>query len=446
MTQTAHAHAHDDTEKKVCRSVAVDDLGPCKKRFTIEVASDTVKEAIESTLGDLRKTAAIPGFRAGKVPREVIERKFAKEVADDVKGDLVEKALHEAIEGKKWTILRHPHVDEKAVEFDPAKGLKFKAEVLLWPEFEVKGYQNLSLKRPKPAVTDDEVARGIDDLRKRKAQWVPAEGKIEKTDLVIGKVTLSSGSEPPIARDGFTILLEEGMVGEIPVEDLGKKFSGKKAGDTVTLDVQIPVTFTVESLRGKKGTVAVAVDEVKRARLPELTDDLAKQYHSENVAAFRDSVRQLILREKERMSDLEVERQIHEQLAKAMPFELPEEAVVAESHRILRRYQRELAARGFPPESVEEKIREMQKHSREEAERRLKSLFILERVAEKERIFATEQEVEKYVAAIASSSGQRPEKMRAEFARDGSLDEIRTQMRHAKVVDLVKSKAKIAEG
>lgn len=445
MAQAAE-QKKEEADAKLCRSVAVDDLGPCKKAFTIEVGPATVKEAIEETLGDLRKTAVIPGFRAGKAPRDIIEKRFAKDVEADVKGDLIEKALHEAVEGKGWTFLRHPHVDEKSVEFDPAKGLKFKAEILIWPQFEAKGYQGLALKRPKPAVTDDEVAQGIDDLRKRKAQWIPAEGGAQPTDLVIGKVTLSVDGEAPISRDGFTVLLEEGMVGEIPVEDLGKKFAGKKAGDEVALPIQVPVTFTAENLRGKKGTLAVAVDEVKRARLPEVNEDLARQFHAESVAAFKDTVRQAILREKERMADLEVERQIHDQLAKAMPFDLPEEAVVAESHRILRRYQRELMARGFPPESIEEKVREVQKHSREEAEKRLKSLFILERVAEKERIYATEQELEKYVAAIAASSGQRPEKLRSEFARDGSLDEIRTQLRHAKVVDFVKTKAKISEG
>ncbi len=436
----------EEKEPAVCRSVAVDDLGPCKKRLTVEVAAATVKQAVEGALADLQKTASIPGFRVGRAPRAILEKRFGKGVLDDVRGDLIEKAVHEAMEGKGWTSLRHPHVDEKSVEFGAESGLKFKAEILIWPEFEVKEYQGLKLKRLKVAATEDELARGIEDLRKRKAQWAPAEGKIEPADLVIGKVTLAADGEAPISRDGFTILLEEGMVGEIPVEDLGKKFAGKGPGDEVSIQTTIPVTFTAETLRGKKGTLTVAIDEVKRARLPELNDEFAQQFSTESVAAFKESVKQAILREKERMADLDLERQVHDQLIQMMPFELPEEAVVAESHRILRRYQRELMARGFPPESVEEKIKELQKHSLEEATRRLRTLFILERIAEKERIFATEQELERYVAAIASSSGQRPDRLRAEFSRDGSLDEIRAQLRHAKVVDYIKSKAQIAQG
>lgn len=430
---------------RIYRSCSVSDLGPCKKKLSLEVGPERIQAGIEEMLGEMVKTVAVPGFRAGKAPRAVIERKFAKEIEGDVRGDLIEKALHEALEEKGWEVLRHPHLEEKDLSFDPAKGLAFSVEVLIQPEFTIDGYAGLALKKPKPAASDKEVDAGLEDLRKQRAQWIPAEGAVAETDLVIGALTLSTEGQEPISREGFMLFLEEGTLGEIPVEKLGARFKGRKPGETVDLDVDVPVTFGLEGYRGRKAKASVRIDEAKRAKLPDLDEAFAKLFHVESVAALREEVGRTILGEKGRLADLEVENQIHEALLAKAPFELPEEVIVGEAARLLRRYQRSLQARGFSPESVREKLKEAQSRSMEEAARRLRIFFILERIALKEKIYASEQELDRYIAAMAASAEQRPERVRAELERDGSLDDIRSQIRHAKVIEHLKSKAQIAE-
>jgi trigger factor len=242
------------------------------------------------------------------------------------------------------------------------------------------------------------------------------------------------------------VSLEHETVSGVPAEGLRKGLLGKQRGEAVSLSWKAPDSFEpAPSLRGKEGKLRIVPQEIKRPDLLALDDAWAEKFQCASVRELREKVERRIRQEKERSSEVDLERQILDVLVERHRFDLPEELVHQEAGRLQRRLALQLQLRGVEPEKIKGKVKELEGASQQEAVGRLKSFFILEAIADREKLFVTEDEVRSRVAAWARQGGKRPERAWEDLERDGELAELRSQLRHDKAIEWLKSHAKVAE-
>ncbi|MBI4230376.1 MAG: trigger factor [Planctomycetes bacterium] len=442
----AHEHDHDEPEKKKgdgkrFREATVTETGPCKRRVKIAVDADRIRAKIEERYADLSENAALPGFRAGRAPRALVEKRFQKEVADETKSSLMAEALEAALEEKGLSLLSDPEPVESSVTFDPEKGLDFEADIVIRPVFEPKPYDKIRVETPSTEVTAGQIDEAIEHLRYERAQWGPLEGGAPgPKDLRVGTASFSTEGREAW-KDAVEIMPERGWIGPCPVENLVAKLEGKGAGSSLTFEVEMPQTHPEPELRGRKGTLSFSIEEVKRARLPELDDAFAKSQRCESVEDLRGKVARMLQAERERDADLAVRHSVREQLVKENTFDLPEELVQQQAVQNLRRTYLQLRMRGVDPAEIQKHLEDLQKDSLVSAVFSLRSFFILEEIAKKEKIFATEEEVERRIRALADREGVSVERIRQRLERTGDLSELRSVIRHEAVEDLILQRA-----
>ena len=422
--------------------VEVEDLGPCKKLLKVEVPAERIKETLDKNYAELAGTAIVPGFRLGRAPRRLLELRFGDEVLSEVKESLIAESSQEALEKEGLKPLTDPRVDN--VQFDEDKALSFELTVETRPVFEIEDYKGISLKKPASEVTEEDISRALEDLRKSNATLeTVTEGGAEKGDLLIADVKLISGEEE-IARYESTLLsTEEDRLPECPAPELGQVLLGATPGQEPRLEITLDDKFPTEEHRGKKVKVQLKINEVKRICLPELGDDLAKAAGYERLADMKEAIRAGIQRSKERLAQEILQSALADALLSKVDFELPQDIAERVGQDILKRRQLYLHYRGVSPEEVEKVQDELSTSSREQAERNLKLYLIYEYIADKEKMFATEEEVERRIEALAAARQVTPGRMRSLLQRQNLLPQLRSQIREEKTVELLLNEAKV---
>ncbi len=434
------------TEEKTTlqTEVEVEELGPCKKRLKIDVSAEAIKAEMEKAYGELASTVATKGFRRGHAPQRLLRMRFGEEVTEQVKQDLIDRALGEALEEKKLEALGVPNVEN--VEFESGEALKFEVTVLLRPNFELKDYDGLELSQPSTQVTEAEVRADLEGLRSRYGHLEPvAESAVEEGHVLVADYVLKVGedelwkrenTELPVGPSNWLLSLSE---------DANQKLVGLKPGEEIELEATLPDDYPEEKYRGQKGELKVVVKEIKRVVLPEVDVAFAQRLGLSSLEELEKEVQASLRRQKQRLARAVVERRLIDKLLETVNFELPEEVVDAEAERLLNRRKLDLSRRGVPRETIEAETVKLADVSREKAIRDLKTFFVLERVANQEKIFPTEDEVRQQVAVMAASHDSTTSRMMDVLSKQGLLPELRIQIREAKTIQYLLGKARIEE-
>jgi trigger factor len=422
------------------------DLGPCRKRLSIELEAEKVREEYDSVCKELEREAELPGFRKGRVPRNLLVSKFGRQITADAKAKLVERSFHEAVEEKKLEVVGEPDLDAEKIEFDVEKPLSFQCEVEVKPVFDLPEVEGLKLERPSEEVTDADVEEVVRRMCRRFAEFHPEAGPAQVEDVVIVDARLEvEGKE--VWKDGEVnaAITEDGVVG-LPFGLKTDDLAGVKAGDRRTADVELPMTFHAREYAGKPGRAELSVKDVKRPQVPELTDELAKRFGAAGAEAFRADVRTRIAERKKSDAESALREQVTDQLIAATKFELPGKLLERAAARgeVRRRYQ--LERMGLAGDALSADARaELASVSRREAERDLRAYLILERLAKARGIEVSDAEVETFLKALAVRRGTDPAALHRHLEETGELEMIRVELAEQKVVKAIIEKAVISE-
>ena len=231
--------------------VTIEDAGPCKKKVSIEIAREKITYTTDKQYKDMGKEAIVPGFRKGRAPRRLLEKRFGKETTEQIKLTLMADASKSAIEDNKLQTLGDPDIDFDKIEL-PAEGpLTFDFEVEVRPEFDLPQLEGIPVTRTKLEVTDDQIGREIEQIQRWSGVWTPREeGSVEPEDQIIADAVLKTeGIEEEQKLDNVEIhVRQNGFVGAIPVEKLDELLVGARAGETKEISVDVPKTFFREEL------------------------------------------------------------------------------------------------------------------------------------------------------------------------------------------------------
>ncbi len=441
-TQTGQEPQADNLPEN---KVDVQDAGTLKKKVTVTVPRERIDAKFNEMFGELGKSAQVPGFRVGHAPRRLIEKRFGREVSQDVRNSLIGESLGAALEKASLKTIGEPDLDLDAIEL-PEKGeMSFSFEVEIQPEFDLPDLKGIEVKRPKLEVTDQCVDEYLDEIRQSRARFEDTDGAAAEGDVVTAGATIRGEGIEPVERHGLTLRVAPGQVEGLPLVDLGKTLAGKKAGEKVELTVKAPEAHPQESWRGKELTVAIEISQVRHRELPEMNEEFATAQGFESLKELREFIATRLQQRLEMESQRSMRDQVCQHLLEAVKFDLPENVAKRHAARVLQRQYVDMLQMGIPRERIDERLAELQTAAEEQAQRELKLQFILGKVAEQEKVEVPDAEINARVAQMASSYGRRPERLRQELESDGSIEQVAVSIREEKALEKILADAKVSE-
>ena len=398
--------------------VQVESLPNCVAALHVELPPERVDKERESILRDFQGAARLPGYRPGKAPRGIVEARYKKEINEELQRKLVGTATREAIAEKKLRVLQVSDVEQ--VHLGQDRSLSFTAKVITAPDFELPAYQGLTVRVPSPEITDENVDAALESLRQRLADFSDITDRgLAMDDFCVldfaGRVdgqpvseAVPSAPKELAGKEGFWIKLGP----ETLLPGFSDKLVGATAGETRDFTLDVPEDFPLEDLKGKKIDYTVKVRELKKQELPALDDEFAgKVVPGKTLAELRDMARAQLTTERTTQIEELKRQQILAQLNGGTTFELPADFVRGETRRIMGDIVKQNQERGVSDEEIRENEPTIVENAGAAARDRLKGAFILTRIAEKEGIKVTREEMEARLQAMAARYGMTREKL-----------------------------------
>jgi trigger factor len=436
------------------QDVRIEDVGPALKRLTITIPPATIAEKIEESIGSLAHEATLPGFRRGKAPRKLLERRFGHTVRDETKNRLIADAYAKAIEEHGIKPVGEPEPTEPTdqLTIEEGKPLSFAVEVEVVPEFELPPLEGIEIKKPLLEISDEHIDDRVRRQQLRLGEVSRIDGDFQEGDRLLGHVVLTAeGKEEPIlAADGALIVHPgdadggRGQALGFMIEGLAGMLEGKRIGDTISIDTIGPESHEREEIRGAKLHIEYRITVAEHTD-PASVERLVEIFGLQNEQNLREQMRMALQHQRDQEQAAAMREQVNRYLLANVDMELPEKMSAAQAGRALEGRRLELLNRGMAPEDVERRLAEDRAGSLARILDRLKLFFILWKLGDQFKISVSEQEVNGRVAAMAIEHGQRPDQLRAELARTNRLGELARIIREEKAADRVVAQAKIEE-
>ena len=430
-------------------NVTVENLAPCKKLMRFDIESTTVDGAFKRVIKDFQKQAAVPGFRAGKAPEEMLFKKYEKEINDEAKRKLISDSYKQGIKEQKLQVVGYPEIEE--IQFGRGQPLVFAATIETIPDFEMPEYRGLPAKREKRTVTPEDLSRALDALRAQKAVFHNVERPLQEGDFVVVNYTGTCEGKPitelaPVARGlteqkHFWIEAKKGAF----LPGFSEQLMGAKAGEKRSVTVDFPADFVTPQLAGKQGVYLVEVVEIKERGLPELNDTFAQAYEAENLEKLREGVRSDLQAELNFKQKRDIRNQVVSALLDRVNFDLPETPVQHETRKLVYEIVDDYKKRGVSKEVIDQQKEQIYALASKGAKGRVKAGFLFQKIAEQEGIRISEPELNTQIVAMANAYKMTPQKFLKELQERDGVQEIYRDLLNERVMDFLQENAKIED-
>ncbi len=427
--------------------VKIDSPSACQRHITVKIPHEDVDRYFDKAFGELMPEAQVPGFRAGRAPRKLVEHRFRKEVKDSVKSSLLMDSMAQISEDYKLAAISEPDLNLTAVEVPDSGPMTFEFDIEVRPEFDLPDWKGLSVERPVREFTDKDVEQQMQRLLARRGKLVPYNGEAKTGDYLAVNITFKDG-ENQISRSEEQVLCIRPTLSfrDGKIEKFDKLMAGVKAGETRESKAKLSADAPNEALRGKTITAAFEVLEVKKLELPELTHSFLEELGGfKSEADLRDALKDELQRQLEYQQQQRARQQITQALVASANWELPPSLLKRQGRRELERAVLELRRSGFGDEQIRAHENELRQNSMVNTARALKEHFILERIAEAEKIEDEPADYDAEIRLIASQSGESVRRVRAQLEKRGLMDILRNQIIERKTIDMVLKHAKFKD-
>ena len=430
------------------------DIGPCAKQIKFNIPAKSIDTRLSDALSALAGEAAVPGFRKGKAPRGLIEKKFGANLLNEARGQIMSDAYQRALDENKLRPISEPRpvTGEVVADLQRGKSFTFSVEIEIAPEFAVPDFTSYEVKKPTIDVTQEHIDGEI--LRQSYRWGAPArlEGTLEHLDRMLGKAVVTIAGKDGVFFETDKALCvvpakeDEGkgaLLGLI-FDGLDKALLGKSVGDTITVTTTGAEGHEREELRGKTINVTYTIGEAERIT-PRTNKELAEMFGVETEELFIEQIRDALEQRRDGEQRAAMREQVADQLIAGIQFELPTKLSEEQATRTIEQQRMEMLSRGVDEASVEHRIAEIRGKSEANAINRLKLFFIMSRLAEHFGVNVTDQELNGRIASIAAQQNARPEQVRAQIEKSGRMNEVVSVIRDAKVGDRIIAQAKVSD-
>lgn len=434
-------------------NIATQDVSETRKSLVVSFEAAEIDTEHKAVVAEFTKAARMPGFRPGKAPAAMVQKRYAKEIAEEFKQKVVTKAYRSGLEESKLDVITVTNVDEGTIE--PGSAATITVTLDVRPSFELPDYEGLPTQVSPTTATEQEIDETIERMRAERADFTAVERPSQKGDYV--KLAYEG------TVDGTAILElvpEKQIYGKVPqtweevegehegvIPGLGKDLGGLKTGDKKDVTITFPAEFAAApALAGKTAVYAVEIQEVRERVLPPMDEAFFKAHQADDLAGLRTNVANQLKAQKEHRNRSEQRRQVTEALLAKVEFPVPESMVESETQGVLRQFIDENMRRGVPAEQFEKDKEQLFASAREAATVRVKSQLVLAKVAEKEKLKVTEQDINAFIYQEAMRSRQAPDKLVKDLQQNRDrLRGVQQSIIFDKALDLLVTKATVSE-
>ncbi|MCD6459783.1 trigger factor [bacterium] len=422
-------------------NVTVEDLGVCKRRMNVEIDTETVLSKIEQVYGNLKKTAKIPGFRVGKVPRNILERHFKNDVIEEIKQELISESYQSSVKDNNLRPVHSPKIDNIICEEN--KPLSYTAEFEVEPIFELKSYDGIKVKLNKVKVDDQDVEDYLLRLREDRAILENVDNRsVLKNDylFVDYKITAQNGE---VVEQGNSKMLymkdnDENGDGTI-IGEVINQLEGMKLNEAKNIETTLPKNYIKKEYADLTVNANIKVTAIKQKVLPEITDEFAKSLGKfQTVGELREEIKKMIESQKKSVQKREGKQQIIDYFVEKYKFDLPQSVVDAEIQDLIRN----MARSRYDAKPDYDKLKEKAKI---DAVDKVKLSYVLAAIAKKENIKVEKQDLEQAIKDTAQFLNISIDKFKEHLAETGAIYGMQERILEEKVLDFLYNKAKIIE-
>jgi trigger factor len=440
QTEGATATATEGEEKKLHQKVDIADLGPCRKKIRVEIDRADIDERFGDHYKKLTHEGSVPGYRPGKAPRKLIERKFRRDVADQVKSEVMMVSLQQLGQDYDIAPLSEPELDLDTVEIPDQGPLVYEFEVEVRPQFTLPPYKGLKLKRPTKEFSDADIAEQRRLLLSRYGQIAPkSSGTAEIGDVITTVISFSHNGQELTKTEEVPIRVEKDLVlKDGMAKGFGEKIHGAKAGDQRTIPVTISGAAANPQLEGQVVEALFDIKDVKTVLLPDLTPEFLEQHFGvQTPGALDELLRVLMNRQLEHIQRRSARAQILQQLAGSVDWQLPPDLLQRQARQALARRVMEMRSDGISDEQIIQQQRRLEQDVLANTRELLKEHFVLQKVSEEEKIEIDRADLEDEIERLAEQSGESPRRLRARLEREDMLTALAAEMVERRALDLI---------
>lgn len=424
----------------------------CLVTLQVELPSDRVSKEWKEVASQFQRQVRVPGYRPGKAPQSIVDSRFAKDIREELTNRLLRSSLDEAIKEKKLRVISVSQVEN--VEITDDKTMRYRATVVTAPDFELPDYSAIDAEIPAPKVTDEDINRWLDELREPHSNYAPVEDRpvqmgdfavISYTGTIDGKPIAEVVPDTPQQlqgrRNAWMLMAEKSLV-----PGFAEALAGTKNGEEKTISIDIPEDFPIESLRGKKIDYATTLHAINVKNVPELTDELAGKIDpGSNLEQLKEKMRARLEEfGKNQYENAKRQAAVRFLLSK-VECEVPESLVEREMENILKDIVRENQGRGISDEEIRKHEDELLGAAEQGAQERVRGNFLLLRVAEKENLQVTEQDVAQRVYQMAAQYDIPVNKLVKDLQKKNGFGPLREQILMGKALDLLSANVTVRE-
>ena len=433
-------------------NIVVEKQPKCVATLRVEIPAEKVRGQRQEIVRHYASRAKIPGFRPGKAPHAVVEKRFAKDIDEELHGQLVNEAYDKAMEQEDLKVLDFGQPENLSTS--PDGGLSFVATLTLAPEIALPEYKGITVTVPPGDVPEDDLNSQLESLRERFADFNTVEGRaatmgdfavIDYSSTVEGQPTDEFLGKPAgylSGREGFWLKLDEKAF----LPGFAAEVAGMSAGDSREIKLTLPEDFPIEALRSREIVFSVALKEIKEQLLPELDDAFAaKLIPGKSMEELKQVIRDNMSDERaKRIGDMKV-NQIVAHFNSLVDFELPEDLVTQETQSQADAMVRRGVQAGMSEEEIEAQQSEIFASANQQAVTNLRANFILQEIARVEKITVSDSELINYLAGLAQQRKMAPKKFIKDMQRAGRLPSIRNSIAIGKTIDFLVEQANVVE-
>lgn len=430
-------------------NVSIEYITKCKALLRVTLTADDLKAEFEKAETEVVKHASLPGFRPGKAPKDRVLKLYESRMADEVKRQALNDSYSKALEEHKLRPVTSPDIEE--VQFGRDTGLSYNATVEIEDNLELPEYKGLPVMRELRVVADEDVTRAIDMLREQRCTYQTVARSVRTGDFVVVNYDGTIDGKPitDLAPTARGLASQKKFWMQVQSDHFIPGFTdslvGAAAGDKRTVNITFPDGFAVKEVIGRPAVYDVEVVEVKEKLLPEVNEAFAKDLGAESLEQLQAGVRRDLENELKYKLKRQVQDQLVSRLVSSVTLELPEALVQQQTKSVVYDIVRSNQQRGVPKEAIDEKKDEIYSFANSNAKERVKATLILSRIAEKEGIKVTQEELSRRILYLAAQNNIKPEKLAKQLQEQGGLHDLHQQILTSKVLDFLELNAQVQE-
>lgn len=426
--------------------VDIADAGPCRKRISVVVPESEINIVRNGTLDEFASKASVPGFRVGRVPRDLVKAKFRQELADELKQRVLVQSLEQLTEEFEIDPINEPDMDVETLEIPDAGDFEYTFDVEVRPDVQLPEFAELTLKRPTREVSDEDVQKYIDQMLLEYGEKIKHDDGAAIGDFVSIAVDFKYEGASVREMSGISVRLQPVLrFKDAEIADFGSVLTGVKAGETREVELTISDEAAYVPMRGEKLNAVITVSSVQKLEIPELDGELLDRIGVDSVEKLREEVRDILERQVTYRQRQSAREQLLEIIGESADWELPEELVLKQVENALHREILEMQQAGYTPKEIRARENDLRQRSVSVTRQAMKEHFILDSIATAENIEVSPQDIELEIMMMAFQSGETPRRLRARLVKTGVIENLEAQIRERKAVDVALDKAKYEE-